>query len=105
MTTDPSTVDIVVSVTWQRHENAFPRCRRNAHMPNCQAVRRTVGQRNPFAILVGAAAKYPAAMTCASRPLMYQGHLQVDLDQASPDLAVRQGVVRCLTGKIPSYGP
>jgi hypothetical protein len=33
---------------------------------NCEAARRTVGHRNPFAIAVGAAAKYPTAMTCAS---------------------------------------
>jgi hypothetical protein len=36
---------------------------------NDEAVRRTVGQRNPLAIPRGAAANYPAALTCASHRL------------------------------------
>jgi hypothetical protein len=41
---------------------------------NYKTVRRTVGQHNPFAIPVGAAAKYPATLTCASHQLTVQGH-------------------------------
>jgi hypothetical protein len=41
--------------------------KKRARAEIAQAVRRTVGHRNPFAIQVGAAEKYPAAMTCASR--------------------------------------
>jgi len=48
--------------------------KKRARAEIAQAVRRTVGHRNPFAIQVGAAEKYPAAMTCASRRMTCQRH-------------------------------
>jgi hypothetical protein len=57
---------------------AFFSLLKNAHRPKIQAARRTVGQRNPFAIPVGAAANYPATGTCASQRLTVQGQPQVD---------------------------
>jgi hypothetical protein len=52
---------------------------------NNKTLRRTVGQRNPFAMPMGAAEKYPAAMTCASRVLVCEGPAEVDCGRASPD--------------------
>ena len=68
MATDPSTVDFHVSVVAAAMKAHFLAAEETRTMPKLlETVRRTVGQRNPFAIRVGAAAKYPAALTCASR--------------------------------------
>jgi hypothetical protein len=100
MSTDPSTVDIHASGSWQPPWKRFLAAEERAHAENAKQR----GERSDCAIrsqsLMGAAAKYPAAVTCASHRLTCRGQPQVDHRDTPTDQTERQGVVLRLTGNV-----